>query len=804
MPTRGDILAKLLVKISADTAAFGPALKNASKDLKSFSDSAKGINDILKTFGVGFGIYEVSQQIRQAIGILSDFEKTMSEVKAITGATGREFESLEKDARRLGASTKFTATQVGQLQVAYGRLGFTTKEILQATEATLDLATATGEDLAKSADVAGSTVRGFGLEASETQRVVDVMAASFNKTALGLENFTESMKYVAPVAAAAGLSVEETTALLGTLADAGIRGSMAGTSLRKILTDLPKDSRPFQERLDELSKRGITLADSMDEVGRTAQTSLLILTKNNDKTKQLAESFKNVEGEAAKMARTMGDNLAGDLDRLSSAYEGAMLKLSNTSALRGATRALTIFINKLADVNDVDTELTALAAQLEYFGEISEDAANHYIKTITKVRQESGKPIDLRVITELTNRYHLTDKQANFLYETLLKVNSSLSFQEQVLVDLEKLKVDKRYESISTAAQAWTDTLNDQIVTLTNSVQHQKQLAIESGVSKETTEAQIKPQQDLIDKYLHTIDVLRDYIKEKKNETDATVGQIVSTNGLIQTLEDQIKSLEERRKAAFSIDDVVKFNEQIEKLRVQLALLNEIPSAKALEQFRNAETPRGKALSNLSDRPSLTGDDFLKSTGTSVQATKDAVQTASDAISGLKVKYSEDIDGMILANQRLEEQMMRTADIAVASADIIGDALGGIASGSESGISALRKATIAIIDLFYKQALAAAIAKAVQTKGPLPIGLIAAGVGIAAVKAMFSRAVGRTGSGGGGGSSVSNGREVNSTASNGTVQDSSPTLTSIIRGEDLYVIWTNYNRNNGFTRTQNG
>jgi hypothetical protein len=189
-----SVLAKMAVIISANTAEFNRNLKQSETQFQRFTGAITKVGGLL---GGAFGGVAVFQGLKAGIGIMANFEHTMSEVKAITGATGNELESLEKDAKKLGASTKFTATQVGQLQIAYGRLGFTTSEILDATKATLDLAAATGEDLAKSADVAGSTVRGFGLDASETLRVVDVMASSFNKTALGLDNFTESMKYVA-------------------------------------------------------------------------------------------------------------------------------------------------------------------------------------------------------------------------------------------------------------------------------------------------------------------------------------------------------------------------------------------------------------------------------------------------------------------------------------------------------------------------------------------------------------------------------------------------------------------------------
>lgn len=455
------ILAKMAVLIDAQTAEFNRKLSQSENNFRRFGGN---VNKIATGFGVAFGAYEVLQGVQRAIGVMSDFEKTMSEVKAITGTTGDEFKSLERDALRLGASTAYTSTQVGQLQIAYGRLGFTTKEILDATEATLDLAAATGEDLAKSADVAGSTVRGFQLNAKETQRVVDVMAASFNKTALGLENFTESMKYVAPVANAAGATVEETTALLGVLADAGIRGSMAGTSLRKIFTDMTKDGRPLQERLAELAAKGITLQDSFDEVGRTAQTSLLILANNTEKTRDLTAAFQDVSGEASKMARIMRDNLSGDTEKLSSAWEGLILRLGETGPIRRATQAITGLLNALTGNADIEAELNRFAMAFKHGEANVEAVVNNFVKTISKIRQESGKPIDIEIVKELAEKYQLTSDQAERFYKSVLKINEAMSFQETAMKQFNEFVQRNGYKDLSQAVDDYKDSLYRAIV----------------------------------------------------------------------------------------------------------------------------------------------------------------------------------------------------------------------------------------------------------------------------------------------------------------------------------------------------
>lgn len=504
-----QILAAMKIVISANTAEFTRAMNTMSG----------AVNKFATITGVTLGSAALFQGIRKGIGIMMQFEKTMSEVRAITGATGSEFKSLEADALRLGSSTKYTASQVGELQIAYGRLGFTTKEILQATEATLDLAAATGEDLAKSADVAGSTVRGFQLNASETQRVVDVMAASFNKTALGLENFTESMKYVAPVANAAGATVEETTALLGTLADAGIRGSMAGTSLRKIFTDMTKDGRPLKERLAELAAKGITLSDSFDEVGRTAQTSLLILSKNTEKTAELTQAFSDVNGEAAKMARIMQDNLQGDVTKLTSAWEGLILAMSNSGALRKVTQDLTGIFNSLSGTADVTDEMRILTQAIKEG--LSGDLLKPFIDRLSEIRRELGKPIDTNMVQELAEKYKLTDAQANELFATLNEINKALSFQEKAIKQFNEFSERNGYKDMATALTDYKQKLYELILAEQISQEQMKQ-------APGLTDVLVKKSVEQVAAYRRVINILNEYSQSLQKVQDVITGKGIS------------------------------------------------------------------------------------------------------------------------------------------------------------------------------------------------------------------------------------------------------------------------------------
>lgn len=289
-----------------------------------------------------------------AVNTFQAFEQQMAELKAVSGASAEELKRLSDNAKLLGGTTIFTAKEVGALQTEFARLGFSAAEIEKVTEATLYLAQASGEDLARSAEIAGATIRAFGLDAADTTHVADVMAESFNKSALDLSTFADSMKYVGPVAAAAGISLEETSAMLAVLSNAGIKGSMAGTSLRKIIGDLAAGSEPLTEKLKALSAQGISFSDANEEVGRTAQSALLVLTKGASQIDPLTQSFQNADGAAKAMAETMGATAQGAFKNLQSAFEGLMISVGEIIAV-----ALIPFVNALTSVLRYLTEMPA-------------------------------------------------------------------------------------------------------------------------------------------------------------------------------------------------------------------------------------------------------------------------------------------------------------------------------------------------------------------------------------------------------------------------------------------------------------
>lgn len=342
-----------------------------------------------------------------AIKVGSDFESQMSRVKAISGATGEEFEQLKEQAMQLGADTSFSASQAAEGMENLAAAGFTTSEIMSAMPGLLNLAAASGEDLASSSDIAASTLRGFGLAASDAAHVADVLAANANRTNSSVADTGEAMKYVAPLARAAGLSLEETAAAIGIMANAGIQGSQAGTSLRGALSRLSKPTDDMTAAMDEL---GISFYDSngkmkslTEQVGMLRQATegmtdeqknnylvtlygqealsgmLALINEGEGSLGELTNAYKNCDGAAQEAAETMQDNLSGALEQLSGSAETLGLAFYNSVAdnLKNAANTATESINNITDSFNNGGLNEAIQTAGDEFANLAVEAASH-------------------------------------------------------------------------------------------------------------------------------------------------------------------------------------------------------------------------------------------------------------------------------------------------------------------------------------------------------------------------------------------------------------------------------------------
>lgn len=284
------------------------------------------------------------------------FDDQMSTVQAVTGATGEEMDKMRGQAKELGKTTRFSASEAGEGMEMLARAGFETSEVMEAMPAVLDLAAAGAVDLGDAADITSNILSGFGMEAEETARVADILAQASADSNTDVQGLGEAFKYVGPIASDLGVSIEDTAAAIGFLGDAGIQGGQAGRQLRSGLQSLAAPTKEAEKTMKDL---GIEVFDaegnmkSMPEVvgqlekgldgmsskqkaaaletlfGADAMSAWSILVnEGKDNLGDFSDELSNSEGAAGDMADVMEDNLAGSMRSLKSALEGLAIGFS--------------------------------------------------------------------------------------------------------------------------------------------------------------------------------------------------------------------------------------------------------------------------------------------------------------------------------------------------------------------------------------------------------------------------------------------------------------------------------------------
>ena len=332
---------------------FGTIASNAGKALSSqLSPGLNKVHDGMKNIVAGYvggqavinGIVALFTKLREGVGSIVEFEFANSRLAAILGTTSDNIKELTADAKRLGAMTKYTASEATELQIELAKLGFTRKEVLQATESVLRFAQATGAELGEAAALSGAALRMFDADTRETERYVSAMAVATTKSALSFNYLATALPIVGPVAKSFNFTIEDTLALLGKLADAGFDASMSATATRNILLNLADGSgklalalgKPVKtlpdlvDGLKTLRDRGVDLNTTLELTDKRSVSAFNAFLTSADKLVPLREQITGVDEELAGMAHTMEDNVKGSIASLSSAWEALMLTFSNS------------------------------------------------------------------------------------------------------------------------------------------------------------------------------------------------------------------------------------------------------------------------------------------------------------------------------------------------------------------------------------------------------------------------------------------------------------------------------------------
>lgn len=312
-------------------------------------DAFEAVGAALVAAGIAEGLKEIAAAYKECIELSMEFHSTMSTVEALSGATEEEMAALTAQAKELGATTAFTATQAGEAMSYMGMAGWNAEQMLAGMPGVLSLAAASGEDLGRVSDIVTDSMTAFGLTAADTSRYADILAATATNANTNVSMMGETFKVVAPLAGSLGYDVEDVAIATGILANSGVKASEAGTSLRGILTRLAK---PTKESSDAMDALGISLTDDsgrmysfmeiMEQMrdsfsglteeekafyaaelaGQRGMTGLLtIVNASEEDFANLSDKISNCTGAAEKMAQIKLDNLQGQMTLLESATD---------------------------------------------------------------------------------------------------------------------------------------------------------------------------------------------------------------------------------------------------------------------------------------------------------------------------------------------------------------------------------------------------------------------------------------------------------------------------------------------------
>jgi TP901 family phage tail tape measure protein len=315
--------------------------------------------------------------IKAVIGAFVGFEKQMDRVQATAGATSKQMELMNAQAKQLGADTAFSAKEAADGMYQLSTAGFTAQQTMKILPGTLDLASASGTELAAAAELQAAAIRGFGLSAKDATRVADVLTKTVNSSAVEMSDLGETLPYVASTARQTGTSFEQVAAAAGILGDAGIKGSMAGTALRTSmlrLTDptdkmigvfesmgiearglaavpLPEVIGRVAEGIKKLPTRGEKVGAISAIFGKEAAPAMLnLMSQGREEIDKLVKSLENSDGAAKKTARTMRDNVSGSWDEFTGSIETASITLveRHGPAMQRTLKSMTKGVNDLA------------------------------------------------------------------------------------------------------------------------------------------------------------------------------------------------------------------------------------------------------------------------------------------------------------------------------------------------------------------------------------------------------------------------------------------------------------------------
>jgi TP901 family phage tail tape measure protein len=366
---------------------------------------------IMGAFGIVGGISMLAKTVKNGFSTIIKFEQANVNLATVLGKNVKNIKALTDSAKQLGSATEWMASQVTYLQTELAKLGFSEQQILAMQKPVLQFATATGAELPEAAKLAGAALKSFDMSAAETERAVGVMTVGTNKSALSFEYLETAMATAAPVAKAYGLTIEDTVALLGALADAGFDASSAATATRNILLNLANANgklakelgKPVKtipdlvKALNDLKAKGTDLNKTLELTDKRSVAAFNTFMRGTDSLSKLRNELENVDGELERIQKERLDTVEGSVKLLQSSWEALILSFSNSagpikSVIDGITKIIDTVNKAVKAVDDLGKPKTETSAYAKMQQEWRGRAAERY-KDLFEKEMKAGKDL---------------------------------------------------------------------------------------------------------------------------------------------------------------------------------------------------------------------------------------------------------------------------------------------------------------------------------------------------------------------------------------------------------------------------
>lgn len=641
---------------------YGKETTTVITTTKKFGESLKeGFGEALAAKGLelaGEAISAIGDKAKEAaeyvVEVGSSFEAGMSEVEAISGATGSELEALENKAKSLGSSTKFSATEAANAMTNMSLAGWSVNQTLSGIDGVLQLAAASNMDLADASQVVTDNISTFNLEASQSTHLADMMAYAQANSSTTAAELGEAYKNCGANMNAAGQDIETTTSFLEALANNGLRSSEAGTSLAAIMRDLTSKMKDGKIAIGDTSVevmdsngnfRDMTdvlkdVENATDGMGDAQKQAALMSTFTSDSIKGLnmllntgadqvagyEESLRNCSGAASDMADTMQDNLQGKLTELSSATEGLGIAAYEyiSGPLQGGVELLTDIISGLTDV--ITPQKDAMEEMYDEVVQSSQKVADN-VQAIDD--QFTGTLDSVENVGALADRL-----------EELNNVEDRTAVQKQEMAAI----VDKLSESIPELAGAY-DSENDKL----NVTNDELEKLVKNYQDVAVQQALVKATQDLVNESLEAQKV-KDQAEEQKKSVETRKKLLQDELDIINQVKEHENDINIALQSGLEFDAGSAIDYQTEALKIYKKALDD--GVISLEEYQMAE----KAISN-----DQMGNRFEVLTGTITQS-GDATGILATSVEAL-TDQEDELNGVIdTQNQTLEENEKKKED----------------------------------------------------------------------------------------------------------------------------------------------